>query len=216
MAKIYTIDGLAEQSRRTAIHEWNKRRLANLHAHVSAADVLIRHGVSLQRNGEQPEQISCPFHGNDKKPSAKYFPADGNKHSSVWCFVCHEQWDALTLWKKFNGTERFTEILWQLERAFGVTPPEANGIPEAEEPYDPMVDEVRQLFEVAERRLREYRDLFALEAHLKLGQILDHTQFYLDSRQITLETAKQRLTALHIKIKSKVKERAAAATDTER
>lgn len=216
MDKFYAVDGLAEHSRRTAIHEWNKRRLANIHAHVSAADVLIRHGVSLQRNGEQPEQISCPFHGNDKKPSAKYFPIDGDSRSHVWCFVCHEHWDAIKLWKKFSGTERFTEILWQLERAFGVTPPEAHGIPEPEEPYDPMVDEVQQLFEVAERRLREYRGAFTLEAHLKLGQILDYTRYHLDGRQITLSTAKGRLTALHVKIKSKVRASAEASADPKR
>lgn len=215
MAKDYTIDGLTEHRRRTAIREWNKRRLANILTHVSAADVLIRHGVSLQRDGTQPEQISCPFHGNDRKPSAKYFPEEGDSRSHVWCFVCHEHWDVLGLWKKFTGTERFTEILWQLERAFGVTPPEAHGMPEPEAPYDPMVGEVQLLFDSAERRLREYRDLFSLEAHLKLGQILDHTAYYLDRKQITHAIAKERLTALHSKIESKLRTaRAKAPADS--
>lgn len=212
MDKFSPIDGLAEHGQRAARHEWNRRRLANIHRHVSAADVLARHGVSLQRNGTQAEQISCPFHGDDRRPSAKYFPEESDSRSHVWCFVCHERWDAVTLWKRFTGTEKFREVLWQMERAFGVTPPEGIELPEAEAPYDPLVDEVAQLFEVAERRLREYRELFTLHQHLKLGQLLDYTRYNFDAGKITLATAKERLALIHTKIKQRA--RAEASTDT--
>src|SRR5262245_41520556 len=144
-----TLNPLAEENRRSAFREWNRRRLANIHAHVTAADVLMRNGVALQHGGSHAEQISCPFHGYARRPSAKYNPVDGERRSSVWCFVCHERWDALGLWKKYTGTEKFTDILREMERAFGVTPPEANALPEQEAPYDPLVEQVQQLFETA-------------------------------------------------------------------
>ena len=210
------MDPLVEHQRRLAFREWNQRRRDNIHANVTAADVLQLHGVNLQRGGLQSEQISCPFHGDDRHPSAKYFPGDGDRRSGVWCYVCHERWDALLLWKKFRGTERFSELLREIERAFGLTPPEAHGIPERPPEYDPLVDEVRQLFETAERRLREYRSSLPLPTVLKLGQLLDHTQYYLDKKQITLAVAKERLTAVQDRIKKLRKPSAATPADPQR
>ncbi len=208
------IDPAAEERRRSSRREWNKQRLANIHMHVTAADVLMKNGIELQRGGTQSEQISCPFHGDDRRPSAKYFPPERDKPSAVWCFVCHERWDALTLWKKFSGTEKFTEILREIERAFALTRPEPHQLPDAEEPADPLVDEVQQLFKVAERRLREYRHCFAMESHLKLGQIIDYTLYHLERKQITLATAKERLEAVHARLKKSRVPRATTPSDT--
>jgi hypothetical protein len=212
---MYIIDSLAEDNRRSAHREWRKRRLANIRANVSAADVLVRFGVELHRGGTQPEQISCPFHGTDSSPSAKYFPEEDDSLSGVWCFVCHERWDVIKLWKKFSGTENFSEILRQIEREFGLTVPEANTVPEPEPEPDPLVDEVKQLFSFAEQRLREYRDCFTLQSHLKLGQLLDYTYSHVERKQISLATAKDRLTAVHAKIKKVRRPRATALADPE-
>jgi hypothetical protein len=41
---------------------------------------------------EVEQQISCPFHGPDSKPSARYYP-DSN---SMYCFTCKESWDTVS------------------------------------------------------------------------------------------------------------------------
>ena len=155
----------------------------------------MRHGVTLRRGGAQAEQISCPFHGTDNRPSAKYFPDDGDSASHVWCFVCHENWDAIGLWKKFTGTERFGEVLWQLERAFGLTTPESPlNAPREEEPLpDPIAVEVEKLLGVCEQRLREHRESLEMTTHLRLGSLLDHTRFYFERKQIDSSVALERL-----------------------
>lgn len=180
---------------RSAVREWVKLRVANIRDCVSAADVLARNGVTLRMNGAHSEQISCPFHGTDNHPSAKYFPDEGDSHSHVWCFVCRENWDAIGLWMKFTGTERFTENLRQMERAFGLTVPESptTVVKQDATVSDPLADEVRHLFEVCENRLKEHRDRFELTSHLKLGALLDHTRFYLNQGQINHTVAKERL-----------------------
>jgi len=198
----YELEGPAEVQRSAAIRDWYKLRVGNIRRHVSAADVLMRNGVTLRRNGVHAEQISCPFHGKDNHPSAKYFPDEGDSHSHVWCFVCHENWDVIALWKKFTGTERFTEILRQLERDFGLTPPEPPlTVPRDDEPSsDPAAEAVRRLFDVCENRLREYRDSFEMAQHLKLGSILDHTRFHLERGHIDYATAKERLSIVASRI----------------
>lgn len=39
--------------------------------------------------GMEEEQFSCPFHGVDRKPSARYYKLTDSAH----CFTCHESWD---------------------------------------------------------------------------------------------------------------------------
>jgi hypothetical protein len=210
----YELEGAGEARRASAYRDWYKLRVENIREHVSAADVLTRHGVTLHRNGQQPEQMSCPFHGKDDHPSAKYFPDEGSSHSHVWCFVCHENWDVIKLWKKFTGTERFTEILHQIERAFGLTRPEPpiTTLREDEAPRDPLAEESRVLFNLCESRLREFRDVFEMMPHLKLGALVDHTRFYLEHGQISHATAIERLTVILTRIAERRSAKASANT----
>lgn len=193
MARDYTKELGNSDARDLGVRAWMRARIEHINSQITAADVLSKHGVQLRRHGMQEEQISCPFHGSDKKPSARYFPDSGKSTSHVWCFVCHERWDVVKLWTKFTGTEKFSEILFQIERAFGITPPEPSMIPDLEPVYDPMEDEVESLFLACEKRLKEYRDKFQLEKHLILGAALDQTRFLLDRGNIKLVVARDRL-----------------------
>ena len=150
MPRDYTQEAFAEQERNLAIRQWTKDRVANIHGLVTAADVLVYHGITLHKSGLQEEQFSCPFHGEDRRPSARYYPQNKNGVSSVWCFVCREQWDVINLWKKFNGETKFSEALFHIEKAFGITPPESFIPASIEDEYDPLKEEVSGLFEACE------------------------------------------------------------------
>jgi hypothetical protein len=191
----------AEHSRNLAIQEWIKERIANINNQVTVQDVLRYHGISLRKQGEQEEQLSCPFHGKDKKPSARYYPNGRSGYPALWCFVCREQWDTLNLWKKFNGETKFTELLFHIEKAFGITPPESH-IPELDidTEYDLLQAEVEHLFDVCEKRLRTEREHFDLKKHLKLGSILDQLYFNVDEKKVSLDIAKERLNQVLEKI----------------
>lgn len=177
-----------------------KARIANIHKSVSAADVLSRNGVGLRKHGGQEEQLSCPFHGTDTHPSARYYPEANDNISHVWCYVCRKRWDAIGLWKQFNGEEKFSELLFHIERAFGLTSPEFHGAPEIEDEYDPVREEVERLFEACENRLRQYRRSFEMATHLKLGSLLDQTRFNLDRGALPVVEAQKRLTQILAKI----------------
>jgi len=206
MARDYQQEAYAEHERNLAIQQWMKDRVANIHANITAADVLVRNGITLHKNGHQQEQISCPFHGEDRKPSARYYPQNNNGSSSVWCFVCREQWDAIGLWKKFNGESKFSELLFNIERAFGISPPESR-LPTAivEEEYDPLQEEVKSQFEACESRLRQERDQFEMETHLKLGSIVDRLRYAHENNLLPLEEVKLRLDQVLDKIGEKVR-----------
>ncbi len=115
-------DALTQRFRKA----WIAQRVEAIKEHVSAHDVLRRGGVNLGKGDNEEEQFSCPFHGQDRRPSARVYPADANNPSHAWCFVCQERWDAITLWRKFNGGEdrHFTQILSEIERAYGLETPE--------------------------------------------------------------------------------------------
>jgi hypothetical protein len=191
-------------ARSSGFRAWMDARKQHINSQLTAGDILAKNGVTLRKSGNQQEQISCPFHGTDKKPSAKYYPEDGNSPSHVWCYVCRERWDVIGLWKKFTGTTKFSDILFQIERSFGLTPPEPSMIPDMEDPYDPLKDEVDSMLNLCESRLREYRDKFEMQAHLKFGAILDQTRYKLARGALPLPVAKERLTMVLGKMSEKI------------
>ena len=199
--------------REHAIKQWYSTRVNNINARVTAADVLSRHGVSLRKNGGQQEQISCPFHGTDRHPSARYYPESGDSRSGVYCYVCRKRWDAIGLWKKFTGEEKHSKVLFEIERAFGIETPEFTFESDPEDEYDPLKDEVDRLFEACENRLREYKTSFPMIAHLKLGSLLDQLKYSRDHGALSLPDTRDRLNQVLAKIGQKVRAAKTAPTD---
>jgi DNA primase len=214
MARDFAKEVKKSVQKEAAFKSWMQARIEQIKNQVTAGDVLSKYGVDLRKHGNQAEQISCPFHGTDKKPSAKYFPDEDQSPSHVWCYVCRERWDVFKLWMKFTGVE-FGAALFQIERAFGIPPPETNAIPDWEPEYNPLTDTVEDLFHVCEKNLREYRDRFDMEPHLKLGLILDQTRYRLARGALTLEQARDRLQMVSEKILKMVIERAKATADSQ-
>jgi len=166
---------------------WMKMRVEGLHTKVSAYDVLRSNGVDLQQVSDaQEEQFSCPFHGEDRKPSARVYPESSRSPSHAWCFFCQERWDAISLWRKFNGGEdkSFGQVISEMERAYGIATPDLpqdaifDDRPNEEEG---RLDSFESLLEVCERRLKEaepaYRQLEDMLGYLQVGSVLDKLRY---------------------------------------
>ena len=175
--------------RKSAIYEWMKQRSQAVRDNISARDVLRHFGVSLKFAGEaHEEQISCPFHGKDNKPSARVYPSGPRSSSHVWCFTCQKNWDVFGLWRNFmgHGEEiKFSTVIFELEKAFGILPPEA---PDLLEPKDTAPTEaerdLERLFEVCENRLREAKPKYECEKFFLAGQLLDKWRYRFDNRTL--------------------------------
>lgn len=180
-----------ESERSGAYRRWMRARIEGIHAVLSAADVLQRNGVRLRYGGQRPEQISCPFHGKDNHPSARYHPQEGDSRAAVWCFVCNERWDAIGLWKRFTAFEgSFGSLLRTIESAYGIevpeTPPEASRA-EVED------EELTQLFEVCEKRLRQAKRVFTLKGYITVSSVLDKLYHRLEQGTLFVPEAKATL-----------------------
>ena len=205
MARNFQDDAYAEHARHLAIKQWLSARAEAIRQSVSAYDVLSRNGVSLRKSGQQQEQISCPFHGSDTNPSARYYPENTKGYSGVWCFVCREKgWDAIGLWKKFSGETKWSRVLFSMERAFGLPTPEFDA-PPPEEEYDPLLAEVESLLDACENRLIRERDRFDMGSYLKLGSILDRIRSQVDKGGLPLPKAREVLAQVLTKIGEKVR-----------
>lgn len=204
MSRDYQKEARSEVDRNDAMRRWVTARIDQIHAQVTAHDVLRRNGVNLKQGGSQrEEQFSCPFHGKDNKPSARVYPSSARGPSHVWCYVCQEKgWDCITLWKKFSGFEgRFTALLAQIERDFGLAIPEAP--PAGYEEPDDEPDELPGLFEICERRLRGAKAAFDMKGYLTVGSVLDKLYTALESGQMPREQAKAQLQKVLDKIGEK-------------
>lgn len=188
--------------------QWYRERTAAVKANVSAYDVLRHFGVRLKQGGsDREEQLSCPFHGKDNKPSARVYPDDTEGMSHLWCYTCRKRWDAIGLWKEFGGDPdaKFSRVLSEMERQFGLTPPEAPTWTEEETGPSEAEETAHLLFEACENRLREARPYFDLRGHLLLGQLLDKCRFAFEGRKASPEEVCLRLRQILDKIGAKMR-----------
>lgn len=202
-------ESLAQQARRL----WIQQRVEQIHSRVTAFDVLRQNGVSI-RQDNSPEQISCPFHGLDRRPSARIFPADARSPSHVWCYFCQKRWDAIGLWRMFNGGPEnmpFTQALTLIERAYGLETPAMPRDALFQPP--PEVDEELEAFDVlydaCEARLSlakpDYQRLDDMVGYLTAGSILDKVRHQVDRRKLTPTKAITVLEQLRDRIGEKVR-----------
>lgn len=204
-------DALRSAERNETYREWVRQRTETLKQAVSAKDVLRYFGIQLKFSGEDhEEQISCPFHGQDKDPSARVFPASARSSSRVYCFVCQERWDIFALWKKFQGQDdlKFTAILLGLEKAFGIPTPEAPAMDwKSERNQGPTEEEheMLDLLAVCERRLRQSKPNFEMRGFFTVCKLLDALHFGVVNRKIDLDVARTRLQAVLDKIGEKIR-----------
>lgn len=204
MASHYEAEARREIEQQEGFRRWIAERITTIHATASAADVLRRNGVKLRYGGKRPESIFCPFHGNTKTMAARFHPADSRKPDHVWCFVCNEQWDCISLTKKFEGyTGKFSGLLRIIERDYGITPPEAPPIVPDDEPDERELASVLLDLDVCERRLKMARRAFGMQGYLILGSVLDRVTHGLNAGTVPLSKAKETLRLVLDKIGEK-------------
>lgn len=198
-----------ESEQSDAIKLWVQERVRALRERVTAHDVLRRFGVKLRHSGDRTEQFSCPFHGKDNRPSARVYPESPKGPSHVWCFVCQKNWDCINLWKQFSGHDgRFTALLREIEKAYGILPPEAPNLTrtvemERQTEAKAAYDEVIELFSVCDRRLRHAKASFEMRAFLTIGSLLDQTYFAFSNGTVDAKEATRRIRKLLDKVGEK-------------
>lgn len=206
-------EALRQDERNDSYRQWVRERVDTLKSSVTAHDILRHFGVSLRYSGnDQEEQISCPFHGKDVKPSARVFPEQGSSSSGLWCYVCQERWDVFNLWKKFRGEgedTRFTQVLLEMERAFGIDTPEGPSANYTSKKKGPSEEElaVAELCEVCERRLRQAKPQFTMKGFLTIAYLLDLIRFRIENKTIKMPEAKAELQQILDKIGEKIRKR---------
>lgn len=204
-------DSLMETEKNQSFRRWTRQRLDTLRETVTAHDVLRYFGTELKAGGSTAEeQISCPFHGDDRKPSARVYPQHGPSHSGVYCWTCQKRWDIVALWKNFHGDEamKFTAALRGLEKAFGIVPPDAPEFDiEADEPEvdHEKLEAVERLLQVCENRLREAKPSFDMRGFLTVGKLLDGLYFAIDNELLPLEDVEARARLVLNKVGEKMR-----------
>jgi hypothetical protein len=164
---------IQDEHRSNLLREWYDLRKERLLGVLRVSDILIGHGVNLRGGGFKREQLACPFHGIDRKPSARYYPEGVESRAGLWCWVCRERWDALSLWGKFHNFEgSFGQLLKSIEIAYGIETPEyPKELREVRE--DPSIKEIARLVEVLEHRLKNARDELGMVDYLRFSVALD-------------------------------------------
>ena len=171
--------------------DWIRRRAAAVRDVYTAYDCLCENGHgTLIPDKDTAIQISCPFHGPDNRPSARFYPALGGRPDYVRCYFCKENWNAIDLFMRFKGL-KFMDALRDLERRFRIRVPERpEGSDFVEPPDKESVDyvseawrDVARVMPILEKKLERIRDRASLVDYVKFCRVLDAVQWDFDRNQ---------------------------------
>lgn len=84
---------------------------------VDFSTVLMQYKVQFifDPRGASEVQMHCPFHGVDRKPSARYYRAT----QSMFCWKCHKRWNVISFIMEKEGFN-FGEALRYIVSRFGI------------------------------------------------------------------------------------------------
>jgi len=173
---------------KTEHQQWIRRRADAVRQVYTAYDALIEFGQGEALIDQDTAiQVSCPFHGVDARPSARYYPSSGSRSDYLRCYYCKENWDALNLFMKFRGLQ-FMDALKELERRYRLkVPKRPDGTP-IEEPKDRSSSEyvseawldVPRVLDMLEKKLARVRDRASLIDYVRFCRVLDRVRWDLD------------------------------------
>lgn len=172
----------------TEHQSWIRRRVDAVRKAYTAFDAMTEHGHGdAIPDPDTPSQLSCPYHGPDNRPSARFYPKMGGDHDYVHCYFCKESWDSINLFMKFRGLP-FIDALKDLERRFRIRVPERPDAPDFEEPPDRSSssyvssawEDVARIMPILERKLARLRDVASITDYVRFCRVLDAVQWDLD------------------------------------
>jgi len=120
---------------------------------VRMETVLAGQGIEVM-NGRET-QISCPFHGDDKSPSARFYPDT----DSIHCFTCKETWDVISFEMTRQGLP-FRDTLSFLVGKYKIS---TTALPDAKKKWNvpktkataPTIDKKALLFIKLEEKIKQ-------------------------------------------------------------
>lgn len=159
-------------------------------------DCLKEHGFGEEiPDDSTPTQVSCPIHGADTRPSARYYPSDGQQASYLHCYACKLHVDSIGLYSRFKSIKWY-EALKELEKRFGIKVTKASNGQPIEEPVDKtsskyeseLWSNVPEMLLLLNNKLLRIRDKVMMQDYIKFCRLLDNIQWDLDHNQQTATT----------------------------
>jgi len=195
-----------------AMKDYLRRRVDNIKAQVTVADVLAHYGIDV-RTTDREFQFPCPLHGDgqDNSYSARMYPDNNDGSGGTYCFACHKSRDCVRWVQDREGIESFGKALSFVERAFHVrdvprpyykpgegapetpafgrtAPSEAGG---GEDPTKATLAALGNVERVLSRAVADRPEEIGLERATKLFFALDTARYELEEGGVEPDKAKQ-------------------------
>jgi uncharacterized protein YkvS len=129
---------------------------------VDLAKVMMDYKVDFMYNPSKQDeaQFRCPFHGQDTKPSARYYRAT----QSCWCWVCGKRWDVIGFIME-RETMTFVGAVNYIANRYKVDTSSIPDTPEFKNPKVQKISEDSVLMTVLTNSIMESRKKLPLEKY---------------------------------------------------
>lgn len=145
-----------------------EKRVREVCKQLHAFHILMEHGIEIS-DQYTDEQIRCPWHGVDNKPSARYYSDNGGR---FYCHRCKEGHNTVSLFAKFKGY-MFMEALSKLEKRLGIIIEKFNT--EFIEEYERSKgwEDVKRCVNLVESKIKRIRNKCPFYDYVKFCSIVD-------------------------------------------
>lgn len=166
-------------------------RVGRLNRTINLGNVLYEYGYDVYADGHREQQFRCDLHGDDNKPSARFYP----ETNSTYCWACQKARRPVDYYveKEGYGTLdslqddpfRFDKVLTALEGRYGL---EALSWKEAENPQNEAQEWIRSKldehtnprtsFQDDRTRIRRLLEAATVERDLEMGTLLKYWEVF--------------------------------------
>lgn len=136
--------------------ERNRARARRVNRVADLGLILSGYGYEVHPDPDREQQFRCDLHGDDQKPSARFYP----RTNSTYCWVCHKARRAVDYLVEKDGLG-FEEALSVLEKQLGL----------GELSFEEDPDSLDKVQEAIDQSLKPHRDF--KDERLRLRKLLE-------------------------------------------
>jgi len=131
-------------------------------ATIDMASVMKQYGIQFTFDPQKAVEVQfrCPFHGADKKPSARYY----RPTQSAYCWKCHKSWDVISFVMDKEGFS-FVDAIRYIVNRYNVNISSIPDDPDIREKKQPKPAESSVTLLAIERKLQELRGKLIFEKY---------------------------------------------------
>lgn len=150
----------------------NKDEINEIKSRVPILDLISLFEINVRSSFGNERQCSCPFHGEDKHPSARIYV----KTNSMYCFTCKKSYDVIDIIREFKKLS-FDEVIEFIKINWTEKKENRNKQIQKQNQFSLKNHSFYDILNLTNNRLEDIKDKIPFEKYLIACNYIDRISF---------------------------------------